>query len=75
MHRLESEQNNKESSVADPPIPQFIFAVTTMSAATGRRQGVVNYSQEEIKSVLDIMEDILPIGPDEWEEVVKRHTR
>ena len=32
----------------------------------GRKAGATNYSKEEVHHLLDILEDIFPIGPDEW---------
>ena len=48
---------------------------TTATAWTGRKPGLGNYSDEEIKHLFDIMESILPIGPDEWNQVVELHAQ
>ena len=47
----------------------------TSTARTGRKPGLGNYSDEEIKHLFDIMESILPIGPDEWNQVVELHAQ
>eukprot|EP00521_Asterionellopsis_glacialis_P008881 CAMPEP_0195285562 /NCGR_PEP_ID=MMETSP0707-20130614/3353_1 /TAXON_ID=33640 /ORGANISM="Asterionellopsis glacialis, Strain CCMP134" /LENGTH=179 /DNA_ID=CAMNT_0040345077 /DNA_START=141 /DNA_END=676 /DNA_ORIENTATION=+ len=44
--------------------------MTSRNAATKRGQG---YSIEETLSLLDILEQILPIGSDEWETVLREH--
>ena len=42
--------------------------------AGGRRPGAGNYSiDENIQHFLTIMDDVLPIGPEEWDDVVARH--
>ena len=33
-----------------------------------------NYTKIEIKALLNILEDVLPIGPDQWNEVVETHS-
>ena len=38
----------------------------------GRRGGVVNYNDDEMNHLFDVMESILPIGSEEW---VKNHHR
>jgi len=39
----------------------------------GRKNGVVNYSEDEMNHLFDVMEIILPIAPDEWEQVAQAH--
>ena len=39
----------------------------------GRKIGTPNYGIAETTHLLDIMERILPIGPDEWDRVVDEH--
>ena len=50
-----------------PPQPLRVPAVA------GRRQGKSNYSGAEIEHMLDILEEILPIGTDEWQAVEDQH--
>ena len=50
-----------------PPRPLRVPAVA------GRRQGKSNYSGTEIEHMLDILEEILPIGTDEWQAVEDQH--
>ena len=37
------------------------------------RGATSNYSTSELEGFLSILEDVLPIGPDEWDEVAGRH--
>ena len=43
------------------------------ASQAGRKKGVGNYKTAETKHLLDIMEKILPIGPDEWDRVLAEH--
>ena len=38
-----------------------------------KNQGYTNYSSTEVKSFLDVLEQQLPIGPDQWQEVADIH--
>ena len=38
-----------------------------------RNLGYTNYSSTEVKSFLDVLEEQLPIGPDQWQEVADLH--
>ena len=40
----------------------------------GRKAGKGNYGKEETQFMLDVLEEILPIGPDEWQQVVDKHS-
>ena len=40
-----------------------------------RNSGYTNYSSTEVKSFLDVLEQQLPIGPDQWQEVADIHER
>ena len=40
-----------------------------MVALGGRRGGVVNYNDDEMNHLFDVMESILPIGTEEWDQV------
>lgn len=42
------------------------------SAHTGRQPGSHNYNDDDIETVLDIAEDLLPIGQNAWAEVTRR---
>ena len=46
---------------------------TTNNQAGGRRAGAGNYSKDEVMYLLSVLEEVLPIGPDEWETVVTKH--
>ena len=39
----------------------------------GRVAGSVNYSEDELKNLLKVIEEVLPVGPDRWETVAQRH--
>ena len=57
------------------PIPAFIFVSSTMSRKKGgRKAGLGNYGRDETKFLLDTLEGILPIGPDEWQEATDIHS-
>ena len=46
----------------------------TKDPAGGRKAGAGNYSKDEVMHLLAVMDEILPIGQEEWEEVVEKHT-
>ena len=76
---LLKQRHRRRTNSRIPPIPSFIFVTTKRnnmaSNAGGRRAGANNYSKLEIQSLLDLlMEGILPIGPDDWNEVLMRHS-
>ena len=66
-----------------PSIPTEIFVhrSTTkkrMAEATtkaGRRAGTGNYTRDECLHLFTIMQRILPIGPEEWQEVAMEHAQ
>lgn len=39
----------------------------------GRRPGAGNYSKAELSLLLDVLEEKLPIGPDQWADIVNTH--
>ena len=41
--------------------------------AVGRRPGIGNYGKAELLSLLNVLEDKLPIGPDQWADVADTH--
>jgi hypothetical protein len=47
---------------------------TTATTILGRRTGRTNYTREEMTNFLDIMEGVLPIGGEEWDEVFQQHS-
>ena len=53
------------------------MAPTAVAAkpAGGRKPGAGNYSKDEVMNLLGIMDEILPIGQEEWETVVERHSK
>ena len=44
------------------------------TSSTGSRSRGKNFTQDELLNLFSIMEDIKPIGPDEWEKVVNEHS-
>ena len=56
--------------------------LTTQQAATvpkptkgNGKVGKSNYSREELLSLFSVMERILPIGTEEWEQVLMEHSK
>ena len=72
-----------EESEDKPPVPKFVVVkighkkriktIKKMAQQGGRRAGAGNYTKDEVLHLLGIMEEILPIGQDEWDAVVSRH--
>ena len=48
---------------------------THRSSKRGHPQGAGNYSQEDLKALLDRTQDVLPLGQCGWAEVHRRFTR
>ena len=46
-------------------------AVKKPTKTDGRKSGSTNFSPAELDYMLNILENILPIGPDEWNEVAQ----
>ena len=46
----------------------------TMSQQQQRNPIAHNYTKIEIKALLNVLEDILPIGPDQWNDVLETHS-
>ena len=49
-------------------------APQAQAQAQGRKAGAVNYTREETMHLLEALKAILPIGPDEWNEVLSLHS-
>ena len=60
-----SEPTEAAKEATDPP--------PTAQPAQGRKKGVGNYGRVETKYMLDAMEKIVPIGPEEWNRVMEEH--
>ena len=65
-------------------IPSFVFLIrptfamssnekTPAERAKEAPKNAPNYSEAELHDLLDLMEEILPCGPDEMQQVVQRH--
>ena len=60
-----SRTNRHDAPIADnPPLP-----APTVLFRTNRN----NYTLRELMSLLRIIEDVLPIGPEEWAQCTSRH--
>ena len=66
MSHPENSSNANTTPIA--PVP-----VSIASPISQRRRVNVNYTPDELMSVLQIMEEILPIGPNEWQLVADNH--
>ena len=44
-------------------------------ATSRKRLGASNFSQQEVDTMLDCIEQKLPIGSDEWESVAEAHNQ
>ena len=68
------------SDVENERVPTNVFVVIKLNMATNNnnnrgRSGQSNYTNEEMISFLSIMQDILPIGGEEWDEVLRIHSQ
>ena len=50
------------------------MAPAPQAQVQGRKAGAVNYTREETLHLLQALKTILPIGPDEWNEVLSLHS-
>ena len=66
MSNPENSSNANTTPIA--PVP-----VSIASPKSQRRRVNINYTPDELMSVLQIMEEILPIGPNEWQLVADNH--
>ena len=66
MSNPENSSNANTTPIA--PVP-----ISIASPISQRRRVNVNYTPDELISVLHIMEEILPIGPNEWQLVADNH--
>ena len=81
-HYLLCKQQQEEEVPHKIPLSFFIM-VPAKEATTpqpnaqqptqGQKKGVGNYGRIETKHMLDTMEKIVPIGPEEWNRVVDEH--
>ena len=60
--------SSNESTAPITPVP-----VSIASPAIPSRRSGQNYSHEELMSVLQTVNDILPIGTNEWQLVADNH--
>lgn len=60
--------NNKEE------VPTPTVAPPLRLKAVSSKVGRTNYSRDELLHLFGVMERILPIGPEEWEQVVQEHS-
>ena len=61
---------------ANPPTATLPAPMATETNKKGNgKAGKSNYSREEILSLLSVMERILPIGTEEWDQVVMEHSK
>ena len=67
--------SNPEKSPNTITIPIVPVSVSIASPTLQRRRVSPNYTPDELMSVLHIMEDILPIGPNKWQLVVDNHVK
>jgi len=62
-----------------PPIPSIVYLRNKNTDnknnmnPQGRKKGRGNFSINKLNSMLDTMEAVLPIGSEEWQEVVDLH--
>ena len=71
------EDRNREDFDSIPRIISFTMAEVNPQQdqpQAGRRVGTSNCSREESLHFLGIMEEVLPIGPDEWQLVLDQHS-
>ena len=67
-------------AIEDAAPPPTSTSTTSTTSIVGRPQRPAsgrprtNWTQEELRSFLDLMEEILPISPDEWELTLSRHS-
>jgi len=63
-------------------IPAHIFATLPLEnknkmvakKITGRKAGKSNYSHSEIMNLLSVLQRVLPIGPEEWQQCADEHS-
>ena len=54
-------------------VTKIATSMPQTTQTTGRRAGVGNYGKVELHSLLDVLEEKLPIGPDQWADVADTH--
>ena len=86
---LMHERREEEEEVGDSnkerahcyPIPRVIIVnmeepnanAPHANGNNGRRTGTVNYSEEELESLMEVIVDVLPIDSEQWNTVVTKH--
>ena len=45
-----------------------------MPSLGGRRAGSSNYTDAEVRNLFGVLREVLPIGPDEWQEALDKHS-
>ena len=60
--------------VKTPTDHDLSFELTTIMSSTGHHAGATDCSKDELKNSLDILEQCLPIGGEEWEAILQEHS-
>ena len=68
------QQGERDPSIVNPPGQQEHARPVVPSVPCPRGRGW-KFTQAELVNLFTIMERILPIGPEEWEEVVSEHSQ
>jgi hypothetical protein len=77
--------NQTLTAVNNPPTASTTTNVTTTTTTTNRgiptaasnnrrKKGTVNYTSDEVKDLLVLVERVLPAGPEEWELIARLHS-
>ena len=66
MHLRRSINENASS-------PQLVLATTTTMSKSNKAARGGNFNRDEVDSLLDTVEEVMPIGMDEWALVERRH--
>ena len=70
----------KRGNAVEGSVPSFIIFINSkkrkkdIMSGQGRRTGIGNYMLPETMNLLEVLEDVLPIGSEEWEEALARHS-
>ena len=79
LHQREEEEAGADlKEGAHCPIPRVIFLTMEPNNANapipnGRRSGTVNYLDEELESLMELIVEVLPIDSEQWDTVVTKH--
>ena len=60
-------------ATVQPAIQQAIATAAPQFAQSGRARGTVNYSREELMSLLCLMERLVPVDTRVWEDLCEEH--